>query len=329
MGPTVEPAERVLIRLVIAITLVGSLFAFAYLGALHSPEPNDIDLGVVGSPAQRTAVADALEAGTGAEAFKVSGYATGDEARDAVMDRDIVAAVVVSDQSWELLVAGAGGAMAKSNIEQVGASVASAHQADLVVTDLAPLPADDRAGLSPFLLVVSILIPSVLMGVIFSVIASGSPGRAKLSAAAVAGALLGAINTLVADMVYGALNGHYWELSAFATLVSWAISLPIIAAHRLVGPPGIGLVALLFMVVGVPATGAAIGPDYIPDFFQYLTFVFPAGEAIPAVRNIVYFNSADVGLSIALLSMWAGASAVILAVTPQNTAARSEARASA
>lgn len=296
--------QKLLARVVVATSTIGAIVALCFLGALHAPEPNDVELGVVGAPEQVSPVEQGIDSAAPG-AFDISTYPSGEAASEAIRDRQITAAFIPGDSQLELLVAGAGGAIAKNNLIHLGEGLAGASNSAFVVTDLVPLPEDDPAGLSPFLLVVSLLIPSLLFGVLISMAAAGARPRAKLAAALAGGLLLGLTNTLIADTVLGALSGHFWALAGIATLTSWAISLPIIALHRLVGAPGIGLVTLLFVVFGVPATGAAIGPDFIPDFFQVFTLAFPAGEAIPAVRNLTYFDGANVGFSLLLLGSWA------------------------
>ena len=309
--------HKMLARLVVLVSTIGGLIAICFLGALHSPEPNDVDLGVVG-PAEATAPVERAIEGVAPGKFDITTYATREEAGEAIQDREITAAFEPAPGKFHLYVAGAGGAMAKNNMVQLGDGLAAHSGSELVVEDLVPLPEEDRAGLSPFLLVVSILIPSLVMGVLISLVASGATPRAKLVAALGGGALLGGGNTLVANGLFGAFSGHYWELAGVATLASWAITLPMIALHRLLGAPGVGITALLFMVFGVPATGAAIGPEFIPDAFQAFTLAFPAGEAIPAVRNIAYFGGADTGLNLLLLSTWACVGALVLAVRRRN-----------
>ncbi len=305
--------HTLLARLVVLISTMSGLIAVCFLGALHSPEPNNVDLGIVGTTEATRPVVQAIER-MSPGSFDVTTYESSEDARSAVRDRKITAALEPGGGEFELFVAGAGGAMAKNSMIQMSEGLAAHTQSQLTVTDLVPLPEDDRAGLSPFLLVVSILIPSLVLAVLISVAAARARPRAKLVAALGGGLLLGSINTLVANGVLGAFPGHYWELAGVTTLASWAISLPLIALHRLLGPPGLALGALLFMVFGVPATGAAIGPDFIPDVFQVFTLAFPAGEAIPAVRNIAYFGGADAGISLVLLGAWTVAGALALSL---------------
>ncbi len=311
--------RALLTRLILVVATVGCFVGLTFMGALHSPEPNGLQLGIVGTQAQAAQVSSALEANA-PDAFDTTSFTTVQRARDAVLDRDVVAAYAQADGRARIIVASGGGALSRDTAIRLGEQLAAQSGAQVQVTDVAPLPDEDRAGLSPFLLVVSILIPSLLSAAVLVFGAPKARPRARLSAALGGGLLLGLLNTAVIDVVLGALPGHYWELAGLTTLTSWAITLPLLGLHRLMGPPGVGLGALLFAVIGVPTSGAAVGPSFLPDLFQYLTLAFPAGEAIPAVRSVAYFEGAGITPPLLLLAGWALAGAAVL--TFDRSAAR-------
>lgn len=313
---------REVVRVVVGVSVVGCLVALTFLGALHAPKPNDVELAIV-APTSEAEQLRAQLTNAGGDAFVVTTVGDPDEAKQAILDREIDAAFAPSSRASTLLVAGAGGAIAKSNLTELFRDVTAGSGGELVVDDLRPLPAEDRAGLSPFLLIASILIPSLLIGVALSLAVPKASARERLYGSLAAGVALGLLNSAVAEWL-GALQGHYWALAGVAALTSVAISAPIIALHRLFGVAGIGLGGLMFLVFGMPTTGAAIGPKYIPDVFQLFTTTFPAGEAIPVIRNVAYFNSVDIGLNLALLSCWAAAGAVVLILSRKPCSLRPE-----
>ncbi len=300
-------------RVVVGVTVLGSLIALTFMGALHAPKPNDVELALVAPAPVAEKIRSQLKS-VDEDAFVLSTMSSQEEARQAILDREIDAAFAPSQQHSTLLIAGAGGAISKNNLTEMFRGVTARSGGTLTVDDVRPLPVDDRAGLSPFLMTVSILIPSLLIGVALSLAVPGASSRERLYGSVAAGALLGLLNTAVAVWL-GALEGHYWAVAGIAALTSVAVSAPIIALHRLLGVAGIGLGGLMFLVIGMPTTGAAIGPDYIPDTFQMFTSVFPAGEAIPVIRNVTYFGGADIGLNLILLTSWAVAGVLVLALT--------------
>ena len=310
---------QAVIRVVVGVSLLGSLIALTFLGALHAPQPNGVDLAVVAPAPVAAALTDRLEA-AGEEAFDVRTFTSIEGAKRAILDRKVDAAFAPGPEASTLLVAGAGGAIGKANLTEMFRGLTAASGVSLEVEDVRPLPVEDRAGLSPFLLTVSLLIPSLLLGVALCLGAPRASGRERLIGSLAGACLLGLVNTAIADFAFGALTGHYWALAAVAGLTSLAISTPIIALHRILGVPGIGVGALLFLVLGMPTTGAAIGPDYIPEVFGMFTTTFPAGEAIPVFRNIAYFEGTDISTNLLLLTGWALIAAAVLLLRRPSSA---------
>ena len=263
-------------------------------------------------------------------AFDVHRYSSLAAAELAVRTREVDAAFVPGPGPATLVTASAAGAVARASLVELFGGLAASTGTPLHEEDVAPLPEGDRAGLSPFLLAVSVLLPSLLAAVGIAVLGRRSSPPRRLLAAAGAAAGIGLTNAWVVDQVLGALTGHYWELAGIAALLSLAVSGPALALHRLLGAPGLALAALLFLVLGMPTSGAAVGPHYLPDLFAALTSAFPGGEAIPAIRGTVYFSGADVGTDLARLGTWAAAAVVaLLAPSPRRTASPLPARATA
>ena len=305
-----------LVRAAVMAIVVGGLLAFTFVGALHSPQPNGLDVAVVGPPGLVDPVARQIEA-TDPSAFDITTYGDEAEARQAILERDIDAAFIPGETDSRLLVAGAGGAIAKSSLSELFREVAEKAGGELAVEDVRPLPEGDRAGLSPFLFTVSILVPSLILGAAIPLAGRGAGALHMLATTLLGGLVIGLSNSAIVDFGLDALTGHYWGVAGIATLTSWAVALPMIAMHRLLGKAGTGVMLLLFLVIGMPATGAGVGPDFIPDLFQIFTLAFPPGEAIPAFRNVVYFDAADTRLNVLLLSSWAAAGAALLAAARQ------------
>jgi hypothetical protein len=124
--------------------------------------------------------------------------------------------------------------------------------------------------------------------------------------------LIGALDAWVLIGVHGALAGAYLPVAGVGALLSAAVSLPALGLHRALGRPGLALAALLFVVFGLPATGGAVGPWFIPDSFQLFSPLLPAGEAIAAVRNAAYFDGAATAAPLWSLAAWAAAGALVL-----------------
>ena len=90
--PVTEPSPRftgykLLGLALFVVLLVQAAFVSSYVGALHSPKPRDLEVGVVGPSPLATAVA-------GQVGFKTVPYASEVAARDAIDHRTVEAAFI-------------------------------------------------------------------------------------------------------------------------------------------------------------------------------------------------------------------------------------------
>jgi uncharacterized phage infection (PIP) family protein YhgE len=75
-----------------------------------------------------------------------------------------------------------------------------------------------------------------------------------------------------------------------ATLFVLAIGLPIAAFQAIFGIAGTAIGALLFLVIGNPASGGSSAPELLPGFWRILSQILPPGAAVTSMRDVVYFN---------------------------------------
>jgi hypothetical protein len=171
--------------------------------------------------------------------------------------------------------------------------------------DLAPLPASDRAGLGPFFFVLTLMIPSLLIAVALTVVVKHVAVRVRLIGAAAFAVVLALIDAALSNVAFGALGGSYLQLAGLGMLIAFATSAVTLGFGRLLGPAGVALAALGLLIVGVPASGAAVGPAFIPGFYAALHPILPMGQALDVVRNSVYFSGHATWGKLGLLSGWA------------------------
>lgn len=95
-------------------------------------------------------------------------------------------------------------------------------------------------------------------------------------------------------------------LLAFAAAVIGA------AATRWAGTIGYVVLLLLFVPVGISASGSTLGPRMIPPWWAGVGKALPVGSAQPAVRNVTYFNSHAIVDPLLILSAWALAGVIAL-----------------
>jgi uncharacterized phage infection (PIP) family protein YhgE len=117
-----------------------------------------------------------------------------------------------------------------------------------------------------------------------------------------------------------------WGVSALFIL---AIAVPIAGFQSLFGLRGTAIGAILFLVIGNPASGGSSAPELLPAFWRELSQLLPPGAAITASRDVVYFHGQGISRALIVLGIWVAAGAAVVAVVQIRRARTSVASASA
>jgi hypothetical protein len=325
------PDLRPVLRHATLILIAGVALAASFVGAFHDPRPHEMPVGVVAPITQVTRLQAAASVDDPG-ALSLRPYPSVTSAATAIRDRTLDGAVVLTPGHARLLVASAAGSQTVQTMQR--AFSPASLRTPVVTQDLAPLPVSDRAGLGPFFFVLTLLIPSLLIGVVMTVVVKGLPVRDRLAGAAAFAIVLGLVDAALSNVAYGSLGGSYLELAGLGMLISFAASSVTVGLGRLLGPLGVALAAIGLLVVGVPASGAAVGPAFIPSFFAALHPILPMGQGLDAVRNAAYFSWHATWGDLGLLGGWALLGIVAAALgsrwsLPQLMAARGRSRGAA
>ncbi len=310
-------------RLVLA-ALAPLVFAFccalSYLAAFHDPTPHHLPVAVVATPAIEHGLGRALAA-RAPGSFVLEQCPSARAAQAAIMDRHADGAVVIGAHGAQLLLAAAiGSAPTEAVSEALVPLMSAADHAPVTVVDLAPLPPGNRDGLAVFFLVLSVLLPSLLAGVLTTLVSRSCRALAQIGALAGFALLTGAVSAATADGLTGALTGHYLATSGILALLCMAMAAPTAALARL-APHGAALAAVAFVVLGIPATGGPPGlQDFVPAFFRALKPALPPSVTVPALTSVSYLGSHALAQPLLVLGAWAVAGTVALALVARRRA---------
>ncbi|MGA5086898.1 ABC transporter permease [Streptomyces pseudogriseolus] len=297
-----------------ALVMLGVLvlelaFVVSYIGAFHSPTPERIPVAVVAPEAERRAVIDRLNGipGEPLSGRPADGVA---QARTMVLEREVDAAFLVAPdgRADRLLVASAGGPSGVQALERV------LQQADpsqpLRITDLRPPNEADGRGLAPFYLAVGLVVGGYLASAAVSATYGARPANPhrmliRLGALAVLSVLSGLGGAIVVDLVFDALPGHFAALWWIGALTTFAAAASGMAFQVLLGPMGIALSVLIFVVLGNPSAGGVYPSALLPPFWRDLGPALPNGASVTLLRNYAYFGGHHTATAWWVLSAWA------------------------
>lgn len=301
--------NRRLVAVVLLVPVVVALALWAFAWPAARMAPRDLPLGVAGSAPAADQLAQQLERRDGA--FEIHRYDSEAAARTAIKDRSVYGAVVATPKGPELLTASAAGPVVAQLLSE--AVTASAPEGTAVpVTDVVAAPAADPRG--------SVLGASILPLAIAGVAAGSAVtllrlrgGRAATALLGVA-ALVGIVAAALTDSWLGVITGDWWSEAGALGLTVLAIGATVAGLAALIGPAGIGVGALLMVLVGNPFSGVTSAPELLPRPVGAIGQWLPPGAGGSLLRSVAFFDGRAAGGAALTLALWAvlGLTAVII-----------------
>ncbi|MGW6919652.1 ABC transporter permease [Kitasatospora sp. NPDC054939] len=319
-SPAQLPVPRRIAAIGLAVPLLVALALWAFAWPAARLAPRELPIGVAGPAAATAAVSAQLSSHEGA--FSLHQYPDGQAARAAIEDREIYGALVVTPQGPELLTASAASPVVAQLLQGAAQQAAGgAAPAAVRTTDVVPAPAADPRGA----VLGAGLLPLVLAGLAAGVLVTvlrlrRGPALAALTVAALGA---GAVAALITHSWLGALTGNWFLEAGVLALTVLAVGATAAGAAALIGAPGLGLTALLMVLIGNPFSGVASAPELLPGAAAALGAQLPPGAAGQLLRSVAYFDGAGGTAPAVVLALWAvlGIAAVLLARPARRPAA--------
>lgn len=289
-------------------TVLGVLFlqlalGASYLIAFHAPKAHDVPVAVVGPTEQVDQLAKIVESESNG-AYKVSVIDTVDNATKQIQEQKIYAAYVPgaakSQQSANVIVASAASQSLAQSIPQSFQAISTKLQTGQTTTDIAPLPENDSRGLGMFYTAFTWVFGGYLAAAALSIVRGQRAFTFRNALVRLAGfvvfAFLGsAFMALIATQGVGVFSGDfYWQLVGLGTLTTTATALAACAIISAIGTVGTGVVIILFVILGNPASGGVVPLSLVGNGpWQWFAHILPTGAAIDAIKSAVYFSGAN------------------------------------
>ncbi|WP_236579697.1 ABC transporter permease [Streptomyces sp. HM190] len=298
-GAHALPPGRRMAAVIVLVPVVAALALWAFAWPNARVAPRDLPLGVAGPATATAQIAQRLEQRDGA--FEVRRYADEAAARDAIEERTVYGAVVVTEAGPKLLTASAASPMVAQLLQQAVGEQAAREGARVEVTDVVATPAEDPRG-SVF---GSSVLPLALAGTASGAVVTLLGLRGARAAGALAGAavLVGLTAAALAHTWLGALTGDWWAEAGVLSLTTLAVGATVTGLASLLGRAGLGLGALLIVFLGNPFSGAASAPRMLPEPAGTLGQWLPPGAGATLLRSVSFFDGAA-ALSPALVLTW-------------------------
>jgi hypothetical protein len=306
---------KVLLPATVAGLFIGFAFVFFFTSALHDPKPDGMKVGIVApAPVQAKVQAELDQAIP--DGIELVSYATPADAREATREQKVNGAFVADPSRPKLISAGALGVSVNDVLRAAFGAAAAAQGKHLAIEDIAPAPTHDARGISAFFVVAGTTIGSLIFSIALYFLGGHggfAPIRVRLALIAGFAVLAGLVFAADTEWVADGLAGSYFQVAGIIALLSASISLTTAAIARWLGAIGLSLSTLFFMLFSLPASGGAVGPEFVPSFYHSVEQVLPSHAALQALRGVVYFDGGGVLGPLLILCAWiAGALAAHL-----------------
>ncbi|MGW7368179.1 ABC transporter permease [Streptomyces sp. NPDC054841] len=316
------PARRMIaVMILVPVVVALALWAFAWPAARIAPR--DLPVGVAG-PATATAQLEQRFA-QHEGAFDVHRYADEAAARDAIEDRAVYGALVVTPQGPKVLTASAASPVVAQLLKE-SATAGAPSGAQVRSEDVVAAPAGDPRGSA----LASSILPLALAGTAAggAVTALGLRGARAATALVGASILVGIAATALADSWLGVLTGDWWAQAGAFALTALAIGGAVAGPAALIGTAGIGLGALLVVLIGNAFSGVASAPELLPEPAGLIGQWLPPGAGGSLLRSVAYFDGSAAGGPALTLALWAvlGLTAVLIGGRPGRPASATTTR---
>ncbi|MGW4039435.1 ABC transporter permease [Streptomyces sp. NPDC004778] len=328
--PTAPNRRAVAVILLIPLMVTLALWAFAWPAARIAPR--DLPVGVAGAAPAAQQLEQGFEQRDGA--FEVHRYADETAARAAIEDRVVYGAVVATPQGPHLLTASAASPVVSQLLRE--AVTASAPEGTRVeVTDVVAAPDGDPRGSALGASVLPLALAGMAAGAVVTLTGlRGARGALTLLAAS---ALVGLAATAVTHSWLGVITGDWWTEAGVLALTVLAIGSAVAGLAALFGQRGIGLGALLMVLLGNSFSGVTSAPHLLPEPVGTIGQWLPPGAGGSLLRSVAFFDGSAAGGPALTLALWSalGLAAVLLArrtpkpVEPTRTETAETARESA
>ncbi|MEU6258079.1 ABC transporter permease [Streptomyces sp. NPDC047043] len=301
---------RRLIAVVVLVPVLAALALWAFAWPAARTAPRDLPLGLAGPTAATAQVEKQLAQHKGA--FEIHHYADEAAARDAIEDRTVYGAVVVTAQGPELLTASAAGPVVAQMLQQAVAQQASADGTQVRTVDVVAAPENDPRGAALTSSVLPLALAGITAGAVVTVL--GLRGFRAVTALVGAAALVGVAGAGIADSWLGVLTGDWWTEAGVLGLATLAVSGAVAGLAALLGHAGIGIVAGVVMLFGNPFSGASSAPQMLPEPVGTIGQWLPPGAGTTLLRSVSFFDGAAATGPALTLTWWAalGLGAVLL-----------------
>lgn len=286
----------------VGVVIVQLLLLPLFAAPASNIEPRDLPVVVAGPDTATTQFTAQLQAARPG-AFAITKVADAAAADAAIKDRSAYGGFIIDQQGPSLHIASAASPAVAALLTQAATQLGQGRPVPVV--DLAPLSTDDPRGggfaAGFFPLVITAMLGAVAL--FFGVTRVG----ARIAGVLLLCVLAGIAGAGVLQTWLGVVGGDFWPVAGAIALFVLAVSASILGLASLLGQAGIGVGAILILLIGNALAGAGAAPELLPQPWGDVGQWLPAGAGATLLRATAWFGGAGGEMARWALAAWAAA----------------------
>jgi hypothetical protein len=302
-------------RLLLAMAGAGLLATYLMtlnVLAQHDTRPRNLPLAVVGQGQRVQRTLDQLRANSpGAFSLRtVDDEAAGER---LVRDREVYAAFdpTGSAKGPVLISAAAASRSVQDRLQQQFQMQALKEGKQLQLRDIVPLPKGDVRGTTSFVLVLGWIVAALIASALMHVYGQELSAPLRIGLCAAYAIVMAVVGWFIADVVAGAIPGHFPAFVAVGALLVFAVMVCVSALQALFGFAGTIVASLTILILGNIASGASNVPEFLPGFYSAIGRLLPAGAANEALKDALFFEWRGSGWPMTTLALYAATGTLV------------------
>ena len=136
----------------------------------------------------------------------------------------------------------------------------------------------------------------------------------RFAAAVVFAGLAGWTIAALLRYVFGSTDANIWGVAGGLTLGALASGLFMLGLGSVLGRVGLGIGALLALLLGNPLSGLASAPELLPSGWGALGQWLPQGASGTLLRSTAFFGGAGSAMAITVLTCWAAVGVLLIVI---------------
>ncbi|GAA1685369.1 membrane protein [Kribbella yunnanensis] len=289
---------------VVLLTTLTSVLLIAFAWPSVRSSVHDVPIAVAGQTAAVAQVRTALEQ-RAPGGFDITEVADTASAEQLIRDRQVYGAIDLSSGTPQVIIASAASTAVAQTLQTMATGLGQRGNAGppVAVRDLAALPADDPRGAGLSAGALPLVMGGLLATVLLTRLVRGTGRR-------IAGTLAFAVTAGLAvagilQFWFGSLSGSYPANTGAVALSIAAVSLTVLGLESLFGYAGIGIGAVIMMLIGNPLSGTATAPEMLPGWSGALGQLLPPGAGGRLLRSTAFFDGRGAAATVTVLVLWA------------------------